>query len=264
MPSAAFPRIAGRARFGLTRPLDNAGVLVHAKGGTKLFALKKYKDALEIFLKSHEVHPLPEVVWNIARCHEELGNVEDAIVFFEESAATDQDPRNRAEARARADRLRAAHLGVLLLETAPADGVTVEIDGKAVGTSPLVAQPLRKGVHELRLTREGFAPLSKSIDVVPGMKNRFRFELEALKAVLALDAPAPVAQVEVRLDDLVHGVFDLPTTLEVAPGEHRVSITGLTDYEDLDRPIALLAGETAHVELARRKSGAAALGARSA
>ena len=232
-----------------------------AKPGTKLFAMKKYKDALDIFLKSHEVHPLPEVVWNIARCYEELGDVENAIVFFEESAATDEDPGNRAEARARADKLKAGGLGVLALETVPADGVQIEIDGQAVGASPLPPRPLRKGVHELRLAREGFAPLAKSVEIVAGMKNSFRFELEALKAVLALDAPKKVENVEVRLDGLVAGVFTLPTTLEYTPGAHRVTITGLTDYEDLDRPVTLTAGESTHVELQKRKTSPAAAAA---
>ena len=229
-----------------------------AKAGTKLFSLKKYKDALDVFLKSHEVHPLPEVVWNIARCYEELGDVENAIVFFEESAATDEDPKNRAEARSRADRLKADSLGVLALETVPAEGVQVEIDGKPAGASPLAARPLRKGVHDVRLTHEGYAPLAKSVEIVPNMKNSFRFELQAMKAVLALDAPATVENVEVRLDGLVHGVFTLPTTLELAPGTRRVTITGLAEYDDVDRSVSLAAGESAHVELQKRKTSPAA------
>jgi hypothetical protein len=229
-----------------------------AKAGTKLFSLKKYKDALDVFLKSHEVHPLPEVVWNIARCYEELGDVENAIVFFEESAATDEDPKNRAEARSRADKLKADSLGVLALETVPAEGVQVEIDGKPAGATPLAARPLRKGVHDVRLTHEGYAPLAKSVEIVPNMKNSFHFELEALKAVLALDAPATVESVEVRLDGLVHGVFTLPTTLELAPGTRRVTITGLAEYDDVDRSVTLAAGESAHVELQKRKTSPAA------
>jgi len=44
----------------------------------------------------------------------------------------------------------------------------------------------------------------------------------------------------------------------VPPGEHRVAITGLTDYEDLDRPVTLAAGETTHLELRPRKTSPAA------
>ena len=84
------------------------------------------------------------------------------------------DPRGRPEAEAEA-RKRAlmaaadaalAASGTVSLELAAA-GAAVELDGVVIGTAPGVFQ-IRPGVHEIRVTREGYATWEKSIALADG------------------------------------------------------------------------------------------------
>ena len=73
--------------------------------------------------------------------------------------------------------------GSLEVVTDPA-GATVEIDGSPRGTTPVVVAGLAAGIHEVRLTRDGYAPVVLRKSVREGKD-------ETLSAVMAkLDAPA--------------------------------------------------------------------------
>ena len=44
----------------------------------------------------------------------------------------------------------------------------VEIDGRGVGHTPLVALPIAAGWHQVRIVRDGFAPFEQRVNVGPG------------------------------------------------------------------------------------------------
>jgi opacity protein-like surface antigen len=209
-----------------------------AQAGIRLFKLKNYRDALDIFLKSYQVHPLPVVVWNIARCHEELGDYVQAVRFFEESARTDPDEAGRVEAERRAAALRARQLGTVYLETNPA-GAKAVLDGAEAGLTPLSGLWLARGRHELALTLEGHARLTRTLQVVPGQDNHFQFQLEALPGSLVLAAPQPVAGVHVLVDGQEAGPLDLPGSIELVAGAHRVQVSGVAGCQDVDRMVEI-------------------------
>ncbi|MBK9036257.1 MAG: serine/threonine protein kinase [Myxococcales bacterium] len=74
--------------------------------------------------------------------------------------------------------------GSLEIVSDPA-GATVEVDGAARGVTPLVVAGLAAGVHEVRLVRDGFAPVVMRKAVREGRD-------ETLSAVMAkAEAPAP-------------------------------------------------------------------------
>ena len=62
--------------------------------------------------------------------------------------------------------------------TAPADGAAVEVDGVVVGTAPGTFQ-IRPGVHEVRVTQEGYATWEKSVAFADGMELSVPMELSA-------------------------------------------------------------------------------------
>ena len=226
-----------------------------AEAAKKLFKIGEYKPAVEIYLQSYEIHPLPGVVWNIARCYEELDNIALAVRYFEESARIDPDAANRAEAQARADKLRKASMGELLLETDPPDGVAVTVDGKNAGWTPLAPLALPKGRHEVILTMDGYTQMTKSVEITPANRSRYRFALEIIPATLRLSAPEPVPGVAVLLDEKPFATIDVPGSLEIVPGGHRVQIKGLEGYEELDRAIAPKPGDSVTLALMPREGG---------
>ena len=54
----------------------------------KLFDAQKYKDALAEFRTAYELAPLPELLFNIARCQEYLEDIAGAIRTYDQFLAT--------------------------------------------------------------------------------------------------------------------------------------------------------------------------------
>lgn len=71
----------------------------------------------------------------------------------------------------------AAALAAVTFRT-PVEGAAVEVDGVVVGTAP-GTYSLRPGVHEVRVTREGYATWEKSIAFVDGQTLDIPLELSA-------------------------------------------------------------------------------------
>jgi len=78
-----------------------------AAAGVKAFKARDYRVALDRFLAAYRLQRMPEVVWNVGRCHEELDDPESALPYFEEFRATAPDAETRALADARIAEVRA-------------------------------------------------------------------------------------------------------------------------------------------------------------
>lgn len=63
--------------------------------------------------------------------------------------------------------------------TSPAEGAAIELDGVAIGSAPGVFK-LRPGVHEIRVTREGYAAWEKSVALYDGQTLDIPMELSAV------------------------------------------------------------------------------------
>ena len=63
----------------------------------------------------------------------------------------------------------------------------VFIDRQFVGTTPLTAQNVKPGTHQVNVTAEGFDGIAQTIDVEPGPRDlTFRFREVRLDATLAV------------------------------------------------------------------------------
>ena len=79
--------------------------------------------------------------------------------------------------------------GSLIVDGSPAD-VTIYVDGKKVGTSPLLVSELLIGEHTVRLEKEGYAKQEKTVQIAEGQEHMMDYTLakETPKA-----APQPAA-----------------------------------------------------------------------
>jgi hypothetical protein len=108
----------------------------------------------------------------------------------------------------------------------PQSGVTVVIDGRSRGITPLDAPiQLDAGAHVLRLTKQGYEPLEQAFDVTGG--KRVRLEARLKKATLTgilhvLEANGRV--IELIVDGTVVG--RTPWRGRLGPGQHLVSLRG--------------------------------------
>jgi tetratricopeptide (TPR) repeat protein len=85
--------------------LDTDAARALFKRGTMQYAAGHYRDALGMFEQAKAIRPLPAFDFNIAKCHEQLGELAAAIAAYERYAAT--QPGDVDEVRARVADLRA-------------------------------------------------------------------------------------------------------------------------------------------------------------
>jgi hypothetical protein len=80
----------------------------------------------------------------------------------------------------------APELGTLRID-ADVPGAQVFIDRQYVGTTPLTADQVKPGTHQLNVTAEGFEGIAQTVDVEPGPRDlMFRFREVRLNATLAV------------------------------------------------------------------------------
>lgn len=89
----------------LAAPPTTKATSIGRKGDAH-FKAGRYREALERYDEAWRLAPAPVLLWNRARCHEELGDQERAAALFEELAASDAPAARRAEAERRAKALR--------------------------------------------------------------------------------------------------------------------------------------------------------------
>ena len=89
--------------------------------------------------------------------------------------------------------------GALTLQTTPSD-VSVAVDGAAVGgESPFVVSNLEAGKHRLNITREGYMPIEREVDVGEGGLN-LQFSLQRKDVTLILESEPPGASMNLVVD----------------------------------------------------------------
>lgn len=207
-----------------------------AAAGELLFEAGKYADALRQFLDAYErFEPpqfvIPEVIWNIARCYEELGNDASAARYFEEFRQVARDPEYQRKAeeklhaiRERMERMRAA----LTLEVEP-EGTKVAVDGREVGEAPL-AGPIRldPGDHVVTLTRDGYRDRRETVTMKAQETRTLTVALErkvGTLRVVGVGGPA-TGPVRVLVDGQEVHRGRLPARVEVGAGQRVVRVEG--------------------------------------
>lgn len=96
VPDAAW---AADARAAVT-PEAQASVAQLNEAGAALYAARDYRRAIEKFIQAYAIDPDPNLLFNIARCYEELGELDAAIEKYEAfSTAPGADTRGRQRAR---------------------------------------------------------------------------------------------------------------------------------------------------------------------
>ncbi len=77
----------------------------HFTKGEKLFALGRFDEALVQYEKAFEAKPLPGFLFNIAQCHRNLGNVDQAIFSYRKYLREAPDAENREAVEQQIDEL---------------------------------------------------------------------------------------------------------------------------------------------------------------
>jgi hypothetical protein len=96
----ATPGSAAEARAGAPSATTPTNVAQLNEEGASLYAARDYRRAIEKFIQAYAVDSDPNLLFNIARCYEELGEVDAAIEKYEAFLKTPgADTRGRQRAR---------------------------------------------------------------------------------------------------------------------------------------------------------------------
>src|SRR5258707_13240371 len=91
-----------------------------------------------------------------------------------------------------------------------------------MGKAPLFLAPVSRGVHQVKVTREGFAPSELSLEVTgEGPPIPLRFTLQPATGTLRIESEPSSASV--KLDGRDIGATPL-SALSVTPGGHEVRV----------------------------------------
>jgi tetratricopeptide (TPR) repeat protein len=80
---------------------DIAAARTHWQRGTRLYEVGDYREALDEFKAAHVAKPDPAFLYNIAQCHRQLGEAEQAITLYKRFLAASPNAPNRAEVERR-------------------------------------------------------------------------------------------------------------------------------------------------------------------
>jgi hypothetical protein len=194
--------------------------------GLRLFNQGDAAGALAEFLRANELSPHPLVLYNVALVYEALAKPVQAVDTAERVLS---QPGNLSTDRvAKLQSLRteqAARIGTLeLVVNAP--GAAVDLDGEAVGTTPL-SGPVRlaTGSHLLSVISRDHLPVRRTLLVASGAKLVETINLEPLNGRLAhLTLVTRVPDAQVLVDGQPAGLTPLPASLALAPGTRQIEL----------------------------------------
>ena len=157
------------------RSLDQQGVRAYQDG--------RYKDAIVYFERAFKLGGPSLELWNIAKCHLKLDELEaahDALDAY--LARTDLSADDREEAKKQREAL--DHRTSPLTVTSTPTGARVFLDGKRTGATPLTVS-ISAGQHQVMVEQDGYPSFTAPANA------RFGRAL-VITADLTLLAPAPV------------------------------------------------------------------------
>jgi hypothetical protein len=208
--------------------------------GLSHFDKQEYREALEQFRKSIEKKKTRNAMGYVASCLKQLGQYDDALDQYEQMRRDYPSLPAATEAKVVADMAELAGLvGSLVVTGDTPAGASLFIDDRLRGKLPL-DKPLRvsAGRRAVRVEREGFEPITATVDVKAGKENEAQLAARARKGRLVVTEKHNWA-LRVEVDGADVGVTPYRGLVDV--GEHQVRLRGYMSAEALsacDAPAA--------------------------
>jgi tetratricopeptide (TPR) repeat protein len=191
MSTASFAQVddsnndsaAGLTRAETAAARHRAGVAAYARG--------RYRDAIDLFLEANRLRPSAALLFNVARCYEQLDDPSSALAWYRDYLQRSEHRGDDKQVARRVARLekRLAQKGVqqVTVDSSPR-GATVSIDGDPVGVSPWTGN-LKPGSHSVELTLRGFDDSSYAFDLPPDHALNIDLPLSPARPSLAPPPP---------------------------------------------------------------------------
>lgn len=175
----------------------------HFQRATELYRQARYREAIKAFEAAQRLRPHGVLFFNLAQCHERLGEIPEALDAYREYVRLTPDAKDRDLVHAAMinleARLGAAGAQQLIVNTEP-PGAEVQVDGQLRGKTPFsVTLPL--GSHQLAATLADHEPERREVELSPDRSLQLELVLrrspppapQAPAAALALSPALPPA-----------------------------------------------------------------------
>jgi hypothetical protein len=175
--------------------------------GQKLYAKKKFADAVEKFEQAYAAHPAPALFYNVAKCREQLGETGAALRAYRDYLRMAPSATDREAVKATTANLerQLAEKGVQQLLVLSEPSAVVQVDGRVLGSSPASVE-LPAGPHQVVLMAQGYERVEKTVTLVAGRSA----ELSQTLQIFTPPPPPP-------LTDAKGKPADAPTKLALTP-----------------------------------------------
>ncbi|TVR02529.1 MAG: PEGA domain-containing protein [Deltaproteobacteria bacterium] len=243
--------------------------------GQDAFTAGSFDEAAISFQEAFNLDPHPVLLFNLARAHEEMLDLPAALAFFRQVLTMSPSDAVRQAARDKIaeveDTLREQGYdprtvtsdqyvprGGLVVESTP-PGARVFLDGDFRGLTPFETQRLDAGAYELRLTLEGFLPITESVDVVGGRVTIRQHEMPSRTSLDEYVAPDPARLiittpergVTVRVDGRRMGYTPVEVTL--APGRYDLHLEN-QEGDSWSEEVTLAPGQELRIDAPLQRS----------
>jgi len=207
---------------------------LHFQLGAQRYQAGDFTGALEHFMHSNRLVPNKNVLFNIARCYESLGQFPNAWRSYSAALDGEADPKAKTRIQESLERI-GPQVAVIQVETDP-PGAVIYLDRKDLGPRGEAprALGLAPGEYVVIVERPGHeAAQSQKLKVGAGSKTSVKLKLKPLLGILRIEGEAGA---EVRIDtDQGPPAARVPAQLKLEPGAHRLFLrkpgTRPTDLE---------------------------------
>lgn len=213
--------------------------------GAERYQAADYPRALAYFLASNRLARNRNVLFNIARCYEQLKQYPEAHRYYSRALEGETDAAAIARIRDAVTRI-APHIAVLQILTEP-PGARIYLDRKDLGERGTAPQKIALPPASYRVIAEldGYEEASSEpVEVSVGHERSVTLKLKRIVGTIRITGPTGAA---VRLDaENTPAVCYAPCDAVAAPGQHTV-IVSRQGYRPLRLPVAIQANVTSSI-----------------
>ncbi|MES1175430.1 MAG: TonB-dependent receptor [Myxococcales bacterium] len=202
------------------------------------------KSALQHFLTSNRLAPNKNVLFDIARCYEQLKQLPDAFRYYAAALAAETDSTSKLRIQESLARLK-PRVALLSIESDP-PGAVVYLDRKDLGsrgTTP-VSLALPEGTHSVLLELPDYEPAkSQKVDLVLGQDRPVTLKLTPILGTLRVSGSKGAT---LHLDTETGPTCAVPCRFLTRPGKH-VVIATRSGYRTQEYPVDVQANALVQV-----------------
>jgi tetratricopeptide (TPR) repeat protein len=142
----------------------------HFERGTTLYQEGHYAEAAAAFEAAYQTLANGVVLYNLGQCYEKLGDLQRAMGYYRDYLRMVPNAEDRPLVEsliARLEKRYEEERRPQVTVSSEPTGARVQVDGEARGVTPW-SDKLEVGPHRLEVTREGYQPLRRDVELRPG------------------------------------------------------------------------------------------------